>query len=311
MQSVGDIRIAPISGALGAEIRGVDLAATLDESCFAAIRRALLDHLVIFFPDQRLSPDQQRDFAARFGEVDEEPFVYPLRMPALEGHPEVYQIVKEPRDRSLNLGGFWHADVTYRERPNLGSVVYIKEAPTHGGDTLFSNQYLACETLSEGMKEMLEGLRAVHTSAMPYGGEAARFPAVAREHAPRPEDRTFNASTHARASTEVIEHEHPVVRRHPESGRRSLYVNRAFTSHFSGMSARRAAPCSSFSGAMGSGSSSPAAIAGGATASASGTTAACCTSRSTTTMGSGASCTASPFTRHPARADPSDDIGIA
>ena len=167
-------------------------------------------------------------------------------MPALEGHPEVYQIVKEPRDRSLNLGGFWHADVTYRKRPNLGSVVYIKEAPTHGGDTLFSNQYLAYETLSEGMKEMLEDLRAVHTSAMPYGGEAARFPALAREHAPRREDRTFNASTHARASTEVIEHEHPVVRRHPESGRRSLYVNRAFTSHFSGMSREESRPLLEF-----------------------------------------------------------------
>ena len=246
MPSAGDIRIAPLSGALGAEIRGIDIAAPLDESCFAAIRRALLDYLVVFFPDQHLSPDQQRDFAARFGEVDEEPFVYPLRMPALEGHPEVYQIVKEPRDRSLNLGGFWHADVTYRDRPNLGSVVYIKEAPTHGGDTLFSNQYLAYETLSPGMKEMLEDLRAVHTSAMPYGGKAARFPALAREHAPRPEDRTFNASTHARASTEVIEHEHPVVRRHPDSGRRSLYVNRAFTSHFQGMSREESRPLLEF-----------------------------------------------------------------
>lgn len=246
MQSAGDIRIAPLSGALGAEIRGVDLAAPLDESCFAAIRQALLDYLVIFLPAQRLTPDQQGDFAARFGEVDEEPFVYPLRMPALEGHPEVYQIVKEPRDRSLNLGGFWHADVTYRERPNLGSVVYIKEAPTHGGDTLFSNQYLAYETLSPGMKEMLENLHAVHTSAMPYGGEAARFPALAREHAPRPEDRTFNASTHARASTDIIEHVHPVVRRHPESGRRSLYVNRAFTSHFSGMNREESRPLLEF-----------------------------------------------------------------
>ena len=242
----GDFRIEPLSGALGAEIRGIDIATPPDESCFAAIRRALLDHLVIFFPEQELNPDQQRDFAARFGEVDEEPFVYPLRMPALEGHPEVYQIVKEPRDRSLNLGGFWHADVTYRERPNLGSVVYIKEAPTHGGDTLFSNQYLAYEILSEGMKEMLEDLRAVHTSAMPYGGEAARFPALAREHAPRPEDRTFNASTHARATTGVIEHEHPVVRRHPESGRRSLYVNRAFTSHFRGMSREESRPLLEF-----------------------------------------------------------------
>ena len=246
MPSAGDVRIEPLSGALGAELRGIDIATPLDESCFAAIRRALLDYLVIFFPDQDLRPDQQRDFAARFGEVDEEPFVYPLRMPALEGHPEVYQIVKEPRDRSLNLGGFWHADVTYRERPNLGSVVYIKEAPTHGGDTLFSNQYLAYETLSEGMKEMLEDLRAVHTSTMPYGGETARFPALARKHAPRPEDRTFNASTHARATTDVIEHEHPVVRRHPESGRPSLYVNRAFTSHFSGMSREESRPLLEF-----------------------------------------------------------------
>ena len=239
---VEGIRIEPLSAALGAEVHGIDLAAPLDAPRFAAIHRALLDHQVLFFPDQELGPDQQRDFAARFGTIDEAPFVYPLRMPSLAGHPEVYQIIKEPRDRSLNLGGFWHADVTYRERPNLGSVVYVKEAPTHGGDTLFSNQYLACETLSRGMQGMLRGLRAVHTSAMPYGGEAARFPAVARGHAPRPEDRTFNASTHPRATTERIEHEHPVLRRHPESGRRCLYVNRAFTSHFSGMSQRESRP---------------------------------------------------------------------
>ena len=245
-EPVGGLCIEPLSGALGAEIRGVDLSEPLDESRFTAIRQALLDHLALFFPDQRLTPDRQRDIAARFGTVDEAPFVYPLRMPALEGHPEVYRIVKEPRDRSLNLGGFWHADVTYRERPNLGSVVYIEEAPTHGGDTLYSNQYLAYETLSEGMKAMLEGLHAVHSSSMPYGGEAARFPAVARGHAPRPEDRTFNASTHSRATTAIIEHEHPVVRRHPESGRRCLYVNRAFTSHFSGMTREESRPLLEF-----------------------------------------------------------------
>ena len=244
--STEDVRIEPLSGALGAEIRGIDITAPLDGSCFAAIHRALLDHLVLFFPDQRLRPDQQRDFAARFGSVDEEPFGYPLRMPPLEGHPEVYRIIKEPGDRSLNFGGFWHADVTYRERPNLGSVVYAEEAPTHGGDTLFSNQYLAYETLSEGMKAMLEDLSAVHTSSMPHGGEAARFPAVAREHAPRPEDRSFAASTHARGSTKIIEHEHPVVRRHPESGRRCLYVNRAFTSHFSGMTRAESLPLLEF-----------------------------------------------------------------
>ena len=240
------IRIEPLSGALGAELFGIDLGAPLDEARFAVIRQALLDHLVIFFPGQRLGPERQRDIAARFGPVDEEPFIYPLRMPALEGHPEVYRIVKEPRDRSLNLGGFWHADVTYRERPNLGSVVYIEEAPTHGGDTLFSNQYLAFETLSEGMKAMLRRLRAVHSSAMPYGGEAARFPAVARNHAPRPEDRTFEASTHARSTTAIIEHDHPVVRRHPESGRCSLYVNRAFTSRFRGMSREESRPLLEF-----------------------------------------------------------------
>ena len=243
---VDGIRVEPLSGALGAELFGIDLGAPLDEARFAVIRRALLDHLVIFFPDQHLGPERQRDIAARFGSVDEEPFIYPLRMPALEGHPEVYRIVKEPRDRSLNLGGFWHADVTYRERPNLGSVVYIEEAPTHGGDTLFSNQYLAYETLSEGMKAMLRRLRAVHSSAMPYGGEAARFPAVARNHAPRPEDRTFETSTHARSTTAIIEHDHPVVRRHPESGRRSLYVNRAFTSRFRGMSREESRPLLEF-----------------------------------------------------------------
>ena len=234
------LTISPLAGALGAEISGIDLARPIAQEQFDAVHRALLDYLVVFFPDQHLTPTQQRDFAAKFGDLDFEPFVYPLKMPALEGHPEVYQIVKEPQDRTINLGGFWHADVTYRERPNLGSVVYMTEAPSSGGDTLFSNQYLAYETLSGGMQGMLEGLRAVHTSSMPYGGTSARFAAVNRTHVSKPEDRVFNDP--ATGGGEVFEWEHPVVRRHPDTGRRSLYINRAFTSHFCNMTVEESQP---------------------------------------------------------------------
>jgi len=231
------IEVKPIAGALGAEIFGLDLAHPIADSVFADVYRAFLDHLVIFVRGQRpISPEQQTAFAGRFGEVDHAPFSYPFKTPTVEGHPQILVNVKEASDRSFNVGGFWHADVTYRERPHKAAILYAHDVPPYGGDTMFANQYLAFDTLSNGMRHMLSEMRAVHGSDMVYGQESARFASVSRMNAPRLEDRAFTASTYDRANDVVaIENEHPVIRTHPETGRKSLYVNRGFTSRFAAM----------------------------------------------------------------------------
>lgn len=242
------VEIRPIAGALGAEILGADLTQPIGASMFADIYRAFLDHLVIFFPGQKpLTPDQQTGFTALFGEVDRVPFSYPFKTPTVDGHSQILVNVKEANDRSFNVGGFWHADVTYRERPHKAAVLYAHEVPPYGGDTMFANQYLAYEALSDGMRRMLDGMRAVHGSDMRYGRESARFASVSRASAPRPEDRSFKASMLSRAEDVTpIENEHPVVRTHPETGRKGLYVNRGFTSRFADMTDEESRPLLEF-----------------------------------------------------------------
>jgi taurine dioxygenase len=237
------IEVEPIAGALGAEIHGVDLARPISDTQFADLYRAFLDYLVIFVRNKSaLSPDQHGRFAARFGEIDFEPFAYPFRTPTLEGHPEILLNVKEASDRSINVGGLWHTDVTYRERPHKAAILYAKEVPPYGGDTMFTNQYLAYETLSEKARQVCDGLTAIHSSAMEHGGEVARFASVSRTRAPKPEERRFAASQHANANVSSIETEHPVVRTHPETRRKCLYVNRGFVARFGGMTAEESLP---------------------------------------------------------------------
>ncbi|HEX9182940.1 MAG TPA: TauD/TfdA family dioxygenase, partial [Burkholderiales bacterium] len=152
------MRIRPVAGALGAEIEGVDLSQPLDAPMVAALRRALLDHLVVFFRGQRLTPPQQLAFARAFGE--------PMEYPQLKGLPEcplITPVVKLEHER-VNFGGVWHSDTTYLPRPPMGSMLYAIEIPPYGGDTLFANQYLAYEALSDGLKRTLDGLVGVNTS---------------------------------------------------------------------------------------------------------------------------------------------------
>src|ERR1700733_8363013 len=217
--------LRPIAGALGAEIHGVDLAADLPDDVVVGLRQALLDHLVIFFRDQDLPPAGFLALAKRFGTPNEYPFVK-----GLDGHPEVIAVTKLPHE-TVNFGGVWHSDTTYLQEPPMATLLVAREVPEAGGDTLFANQYLACETLSEKLRGLLAGLRGVSSSAK---ADASRT----REDRIR-----SDGSTEA---LKVLEAEHPVVRTHPETGRKALYVNRAHTVSIAGMAVEESAPLLEF-----------------------------------------------------------------
>src|SRR5579862_9466090 len=156
------LQVRRTAGALGAEISGVDLSQELPDATIAAIRQALLDHQVIFFRDQALSPDRQVAFGERFGPLNIHPYVA-----GMADHPEVMEVVKEPQDR-VNFGGGWHSDMSFLERPAIGSILYAVETPEVGGDTLFASQAAAYDALSSGLKQTLEGLNAVHSASREY-----------------------------------------------------------------------------------------------------------------------------------------------
>ena len=219
------ISVERIAGALGAIISGVDLAEPLRDEAIGDIRAALLEHQVIFFRDQHLTPDQHLAFGRRFGDLQIHEFV--------EGSPldpRIIEVRKEPQD-TRNFGGGWHTDVSYLERPALGSVLYAHEVPACGGDTMFANQYLAYDTLSDGMKATLESMTAVHSARRPYGPEAGqRY---------RGGSSSMKYLLSEAANAEVG---HPVIRTHVESGRKSLYVNGTFTVRFKDMTEEESAP---------------------------------------------------------------------
>ena len=206
--------VKPLAGALGAELRGIDLSAALPDATIAAIRQALLDHLVIFFRDQTLPPDRFLSLARRFGTPIEYPFVK-----GIEGFPEIINVAKLEHE-TVNFGGVWHADTTYLQEPPMATLLLAREVPEVGGDTLFANQYLAYATLSEKLRGLLATLGGVSSSAK---ADASRT----REDRIR-----SDGSAEAR---KLLEAEHPAVRTHPETGRKALYVNRAHTVSFAGM----------------------------------------------------------------------------
>ena len=217
------IEVAPLAGACGAEIFGVDLSRPLGNETFAEIHRAFLEHLVVFFRDQALAPDALLAFARRFGPLDPHHV-----LKGMAGHPEILEIVREPTDRKIFAPG-WHADVTWQERPVLGAALYGLEVPAVGGDTLFANQYFAYEALSPGLRRTLDGMKAVHGSAKVYGEKA--------------EDYTYVANlTTDRKTAAGHENTHPVVRTHPETGRKALFLNDHYVLRFDGMSAEESMP---------------------------------------------------------------------
>lgn len=219
------IDVKPISGALGAEIFGVDISCPLSNQEFDKIHQTFLNHHVICFRDQKLTPQKQVEFAQKFGKPDVYPFIK-----AIPETPEVIEILKTEKD-TVNFGGGWHTDTSYLKYPALGSMLYALEVPNAGGDTMFANMHLAYEVLSDGMKDFLSGLVGVNTSAQNYrGGRAKKM-----KELDGMKDKYIEES-------EVSVAEHPVVRTHPETGRKGLYVSRAHTSHFKGMTEAESKP---------------------------------------------------------------------
>jgi taurine dioxygenase len=219
------IDVHPVAGALGAEISGVDLAGDLDARTVDAIRRAWLEHLVIFFRDQHLTPAQFLAFARRFGEPNEYPFVK-----GLPEAPEVIPVLKLEHE-TANFGGIWHSDTTYLEQPPMASMLIAREVPPAGGDTEFASMYRAYETLSDGMKRLLDPLVAVHSSALADASKTR-------------EDRVKDSPRGDAASRYTAEH--PVVRLHPETGRKALYVDVAHTERFVDMTREESLPLLSY-----------------------------------------------------------------
>lgn len=214
------IDVRPIAGALGAEIHGVDLSKPLNNETFSEIHQALLDYLVIFFPGQHITPEDQKAFGRRFGPLNTHPFVKPDRDGKQD--PEVFEVRHEPGETYI-FGEGWHMDHTWKEKPLMGGILYAREVPPYGGDTLFSNLYLAYETLSDGLKKTLEGMKAVH-AANPdlYVGDP-------------------NMKM-TREQIDALSHVHPVVRTHPESGRKLLFLHPHIVKRFDGMTVEESQP---------------------------------------------------------------------
>ena len=221
---VGDYRhitVTPIAGSLGAEVGDVDLA-DLDDAMVAEIRRAWLDHLVVFFRGQgHLDNATFLAFARTMGTPVEYPFVR-----GFDGFPEIIA-VKKKADEVVNFGGIWHSDTTYMDHPPMATMLIARELPPAGGDTMFANQYAAFEALSPAMQDLLTPLRAISSSALAD---------VTKTREDRLKD-----SGDPRAQA-VYEAAHPVVRTHPETGRKALFVNVAHTARFDGMTEEESQP---------------------------------------------------------------------
>ena len=217
------IEVRPIAGSIGAEIHNVDVSQDLDDATVADIRKALLDHCVIFFRNQKLDAERHKVFTRRFGEI----FIHP-NYKGMQADPEIIVITREPGDKKI-VGEEWHADTTMMPEPPMGAILYAIEVPPYGGDTLFANQYQAYEALSEGMKNMLSGLKALHSDRKVAGPAANKNAFRATKVR---EDADWRETVSA----------HPVVVAHPETGRPLLYVNASYTYGFEGMTEEESRP---------------------------------------------------------------------
>ena len=214
MGTYSHFEVKPLSGAVGAVLSGIDISEELSAGAIAEIRQAWLEHLVIFFRDQQLSDERLMAFGRRFGDL----YLHP-NLAKKGPNPEVIHVVKEP-DATRVVGAEWHTDTAHVECPPMGAILHALEVPPRGGDTLFANQYLAYEALSDGLKAALDGMKAVHNDSRVAGPNANK-----------------GRSTQTRDDEEwtPTENAHPVIRTHPETGRKALFVNVASAHKFEGM----------------------------------------------------------------------------
>jgi taurine dioxygenase len=204
------IGVAPIAGALGAEIEGVDIAAGLDEETFDEIHRAWLEHSVIYFRGQDMTPEDHIAFARRFGDIHRHLF-----NKAMDNHPEITELLKRP-DQKLNSGGRWHSDQMYTAQPAKATILLAREMPAYGGDTMFSSMYKAYDALSDGLKKTLAGMRGIsngdnrnNPSGMTRKERVAAGIAQIAQIDPG-DEQTISS--------------HPVIRTHPETARRCMWA---------------------------------------------------------------------------------------
>jgi taurine dioxygenase len=217
------MEIQAFASALGALVHSVDLARPLPAAGVDAIRKAVADYGVVFFRDQRLTPEQHLGFARCFGAINVNRF-----FKTVDGYPEIAEVRKEP-DQQRNIGGNWHTDHSYDLAPAMGSILYAREVPGSGGDTLFASMYRAYDALSDGLKRTLEGLRALHSSRHVFGTSTYGLRGDLQGRVLNPEMAVQDAV-------------HPVVVRHPGSGRKALYVNPGFTVRIDGWTDEESRP---------------------------------------------------------------------
>lgn len=209
----GSIELAPLTPTIGAEVGNIDLTKPIDAGVVADLKAALLDWKVLFFRNQDVTTEQHLAFARNFGDLEAHPFA-----PSKPGYPEVLAITHN--DKSKGRENTWHSDVTWRENPSLGSILHALEIPEVGGDTLFADMYAAYEGLSAEVKAKVEGRVAIHDFAHFRAG-------LKRQGKTDAEIEVFNQKYPMM--------EHPVIRTHPETGRKAIYVNAAFTQHIVGL----------------------------------------------------------------------------
>ena len=216
-----DFDIRPLSGALGAEVFGLDLARPLSDAALARLQRAYLAHHVLVFRDQHISPAEQVSFSGRWGTLQS----HVLHQFALAGHPEVLIVSNIVENgKPIGLGDarvFWHSDLSYQERPSLGSFLYAQELPVDGGDTLFANQHLAWDFLPQALRELVTGRRAEHSYLKQYAALQRRSP--------------WRPDLSEQQVAAVPPVWHPIVRAHPETGREALFVSEHFTTRVEGL----------------------------------------------------------------------------
>jgi taurine dioxygenase len=213
------IRVQPQPHGFGAAITGLSIAKPLPAPVLGEVKKAWAAHSVICFPDQPLTHSQLEAFTRQFGEFGVDPYIVPM-----EGHPHILELRREPGEKAVNFGAQWHSDWSFQEEPPAGTILHAKVTPPVGGDTLYADCYRAYEDLSDTMKRLLDGLVAIHSASLPYGKEGL-----------------FAKETEARTMKIVVSEEadktwpHPLVRVHPVTRRRALYVSPVYTLGIEGM----------------------------------------------------------------------------